>query len=133
MVEVREVGVLANVDEVPIIDARSPDGFLVDAKPQPADEVQGRGGGRAEARDAARVLGNFRLKKPHVKGHHGRGNAEARVRIVGHAAEGSPSASSDGNAGGRRQRDLGRELTTMDAAREHPRRLVVPARRFRSS
>ena len=83
----REVHVLAHVDEVPVVDAGAAHAALVDAEAERADEVEHRRGRGAEARDAAGVRRDLRLDEDDVERRRERLGAEARggVRAPGHA------------------------------------------------
>ena len=53
--EMREIEVPAHVDEVPVVDAGPAHTVLVDPEAERPDEVERRGGGRAEPGNVARV------------------------------------------------------------------------------
>ena len=73
-----EVHVLADVDEVPVVDPRPPNAMLVDPEAERPDEVEHGPGRGAEAGDVPRVRRNLRLDENDVeRGAEGR-RAEAR-------------------------------------------------------
>jgi len=83
--KVGEIEVLVEVDQMPVVDAGAPDAVLVDAEAEPPDEVQPALGGRGEARDVPRVLGDLGLHKDNMKRARERGRPEAGSLILGHA------------------------------------------------
>ena len=66
--ELREVDVLANVDEVPVVDARAPHAVLVDLESQSAYEVEAASRVAAPSRgDIAGIRRDFRLHEHEVE------------------------------------------------------------------
>ena len=67
MEELREIHVLPDVDQVPIVDARAAHALLVDAEAERPHQVERRGRGRTEPRDVASVGRYFGLYEHDVK------------------------------------------------------------------
>lgn len=65
--ELREVHMRPHVDQVPIVQSRSPHGVIIDAKTETSDEMKHRRCRRTQTRDVSRVRWDFRLDEHDVK------------------------------------------------------------------
>lgn len=80
-----EVGVLPNVDEMPVVHARTTHAVLVDSKAERADQVQRASRGRAQPRDIAGIGRDLGLDEDDVQRWDKWFRAEAWRGLGGHA------------------------------------------------
>jgi hypothetical protein len=82
--EVSKVEMAPNFNQVPIVDARSADGFLVDSKSEGADEVECRCRRRAEPSDVARIGRDLRLDQNDMQWRTSKRRAKSRGLVSSH-------------------------------------------------